>query len=51
MAIPRLSGHVAGTRVIKACRPFHWRDRYPKVNMPPPELWAEAKKKWGYLLK
>ena len=37
--------------VIDACRPFHWRDRYPKVNMPPAEMWAEAKDKWGYLLK
>ncbi len=45
-------GNTTNSRaVIKACRPFHWRDQYPKVNMPPPELWAEAKIKWGYLLK
>ena len=45
-------GNTTNSRaVIDACRPYHWRDRYPKVNMPPPELWAKAKKKWGYLLK
>ncbi|MBT5940217.1 MAG: UbiD family decarboxylase [Rhodospirillaceae bacterium] len=37
--------------VIDACRPYHWRDQYPKVNMPSPEVWAKAKEKWGYLLK
>ena len=37
--------------IISACRPFHWKDRYPKVNMPSPELMALAKQKWGYLLK
>ncbi len=31
--------------VIDACRPYHWRDQYPKVKLPPPELWAKAKKK------
>jgi 4-hydroxy-3-polyprenylbenzoate decarboxylase len=36
--------------IINACRPFHWKDRYPKVNMPDPELWAKAKEKWGWLL-
>ena len=45
-------GNTTNSRaVIDACRPYHWRDQYPKVNMPPPELWAKAKKKWGYLLK
>ena len=37
--------------IIDACRPFHWRDRYPKVNMPSAELWRRAKEKWGHLLK
>ncbi len=36
--------------IINACRPFHWKDRYPRVNMPSPELWAKAKEKWGWLL-
>ena len=42
-------GNTTSSRaVIRACRPFHRRDQYPKVNMPPPDPWAEAKKKWGY---
>ena len=45
-------GNTTNSRaVIDACRPFHWRDQYPKVNMPEPELWEKAKKDWGYLLK
>ncbi|MDH5750114.1 MAG: UbiD family decarboxylase, partial [Rhodospirillales bacterium] len=46
------AGNTTNSRaIIKACRPYHWRDKYPKVNMPSPEVWAEAKAKWGYLLK
>jgi 4-hydroxy-3-polyprenylbenzoate decarboxylase len=45
-------GNTTNSRaVINACRPYHWRDKYPTVNMPTPELWELAKKKWGYLLK
>jgi len=45
-------GNTTNSRaIIDACRPFHWRDQYPKVNMPEPELWEKAKKDWGYLLK
>jgi 4-hydroxy-3-polyprenylbenzoate decarboxylase len=36
--------------IINACKPFHWKDRYPKVNIPDPETWAKAKEKWGWLL-
>ena len=36
--------------VIDACRPYHWRDQYPKVNMPDRDTWARAKKEWGWLL-
>ena len=44
-------GNTTNSRaVIDACRPYHWRDQYPKVNMPRPEVWEKAKKKWGYLL-
>ena len=35
--------------IIDACRPFHWRDEFPMVNAPTPELLAEAREKWGYL--
>ena len=45
-------GHTTNSRaVIDACRPFHWRDQYPKVNMPSEELSKLAKEKFGYLLK
>ena len=37
--------------IIDACRPFHWRDKFPKVNMPSPELARKALEKFGYLLK
>ncbi|MDP3673327.1 MAG: UbiD family decarboxylase [Telluria sp.] len=37
--------------IIDACRPFHWRDKYPKVNMPTPETARRAMEKFGYLLK
>ena len=37
--------------IIDACRPFHWRDKFPKVNMPSPETARKAMAKFGYLLK
>ena len=36
--------------IIDACRPFHWRDKFAKVNMPSPEKARLAKEKFGYLL-
>jgi len=45
------AGDLTNSRaIINACRPFHWKDQYPKVNMPSPEVWAKAKEKWGWLL-
>jgi len=37
--------------IIDACRPFHWRDKFPAVNAPSPELAKESRDKWGYLCK
>jgi UbiD family decarboxylase len=37
--------------IIDACKPFHWRDQYPKVNQPPPEMRKLARERFGYLLK
>jgi UbiD family decarboxylase len=37
--------------VIDACRPWHWRDAFPKVNAPTPEQARLARQKFGYLLK
>ena len=37
--------------IINACRPWHWRDKFPKVNAPTPEEAREARRRFGYLLK
>ncbi|HTH97548.1 MAG TPA: UbiD family decarboxylase, partial [Stellaceae bacterium] len=37
--------------IIDACKPFWWKDKYPKVNQPPPEKKKEAYQRFGYLLK
>ncbi len=36
--------------IIDACRPFHWRDKCPKVNMPSAELAKETRERFSYLL-
>lgn len=53
---PRISpedkekGNLTNSRaIIDACRPFHWKDEFPKVNAPSPELAKESREKWGYL--
>jgi len=47
----RAVGNFTSSRaIIDACRPFHWRDRFPKVNAPSPENARKAKEKFGYLL-
>jgi UbiD family decarboxylase len=37
--------------VIDACRPYHWRDKFPPVNLPSPERRRIALEKFGHLLK
>ena len=53
---PRISpedkakGNLTNSRaIIDACRPFHWKDEFPKVNAPSPALAKESREKWGYL--
>src|SRR5262249_4900535 len=36
--------------VIDACRPWHWRDKFPKVHVPTPEERRMAREKFGHLL-
>jgi UbiD family decarboxylase len=36
--------------IIDACKPFHWRDRFPPSNTPSPELARKAREKFGWLL-
>ena len=42
-----VGGATNSRAIINAGRSFHWKDRYPKVNLPDPEVWAKAKEKWG----
>ena len=37
--------------VIDACRPWHWRDKFPKVNVPTPEERRMAREKFGHLFE
>jgi 4-hydroxy-3-polyprenylbenzoate decarboxylase len=36
--------------VINACKPYHWRDKFPASNTPSPEVTRKAKEKFGWLL-
>ncbi len=33
--------------IIYATRPFHWKDKFPKVNQVSPDYAAEVRKKWA----
>ena len=47
----RLNGNETMSQVlIDACRPYHWRDKFPKVNEVSPELKAETIEKWGHVI-
>ena len=37
--------------IIDACRPYHWRDEFAKVNAMAPELMRKVEEKFGYLLE
>lgn len=37
--------------IIDACRPWHWRDQFPKVNRPSREMRAVALERFGDLLR
>ena len=48
----RAIGNFTSSRaIIDACRPFHWRDEFPKVNAPTPEAARSARERFGYLLE
>jgi UbiD family decarboxylase len=47
----RAQGDFTNSRaIIDACRPFHWRDQFPLVNMPSKELSAETREKFSWVL-
>ncbi|MEE2661831.1 MAG: UbiD family decarboxylase [Pseudomonadota bacterium] len=35
--------------IINACRPFHWKENFQKVNAPSPTARRDAWDKWGFL--
>ncbi len=37
--------------IIDACRPFHWRDKFPPTNAPSAEVAQKAREKFGWLLE
>jgi UbiD family decarboxylase len=48
----KAAGNFTNSRaIIDACRPFHWRDQFPPVNMPSPEALKKAREKFSYLLE
>ena len=48
----RAVGNMTNSRaIIDACRPFHWKDRFPMVNAPTPEEARSARERFGYLLE
>jgi len=48
----RKRGNFTNSRaIIDACRPWHWRDRFPRVNMPSPETRKKGLEKFGYLFE
>jgi len=36
---------------INACRPYHWKDKFPQVNVAGPELREQVLTKWTELFK
>ncbi|MEL0324986.1 MAG: hypothetical protein VXA00_11565, partial [Rhodospirillales bacterium] len=36
--------------IINACKPFHWKEKFPRVNMPDEETARKAQERWGWLL-
>ena len=48
----RARGNFTNSRaIIDACRPFHWRDKFPLVTQLSPAALKKAREKFGYLLE
>jgi len=48
----RERGNFTNSRaIIDACRPYHWRDKFPRVNQLSPAALKKAREKFGYLLE
>jgi 4-hydroxy-3-polyprenylbenzoate decarboxylase len=44
------SDYTNSRAIIDACRPFHWRDQFAKVNMPSKEVVRETRERFGWIL-
>ncbi len=50
--VDRERGNFTNSRaIINACRPFHWRDKFPAVNKPSIALAKKAREKWGKIIE
>ena len=38
------------TAIIDACRPWAWRDQFPRTTKTPPEVMEQVRKKWAKVL-
>jgi 4-hydroxy-3-polyprenylbenzoate decarboxylase len=48
----RAKGNLTNNRaIVDACRPFHWRDRFPETNVPSAESARRAREKFSWLLQ
>ncbi len=48
----RAQGDLTNNRaIVDACRPFHWRDQFPDINVPSAESARRAREKFGWLLE
>jgi len=48
----RAAGDLTNSRaVIDACRPYHWRNQFPRVNAPTAEVARKAREKFSFLLE
>ena len=46
----REAGDLTNSRaIIDACKPFHWKKEFQKVNAPTPEMKRQAWQNWGHL--
>lgn len=43
--------YTAGRMLIDACKPFHWRDQFPKTNIYDPEDKQAVRKRWAKLVE
>ncbi len=42
--------YTCSTAIIDACRPWAWRDQFPKTTKTSPEVMREVRQKWGKVL-